>query len=429
MAAFPKTLSGWLELLEARHGQTITLGLERIRQVRDALALQSTSVMLTVGGTNGKGSSCAMLEAILSAAGYRVGKYTSPHLLSYAERVRLNGESVDEALLAQAFEKVELARQDVPLSYFEHGTLAAWVCFAQAQLDVIIWEVGLGGRLDATNIFDADCALITSVDFDHMDYLGNTLEAIAFEKAGIFRSNTPAICAQPQPPATLLEHAQKLGCDLKVIGEDFGYLAQIDHREQWIFWSERGKKRRSGLAYPALRGAYQLQNASGVLAMLEAVQARLPVSMQAIRQGLMLVSLPGRFQVLPGQPSCILDVAHNPHAARALAHTLGGMAYAPQTYAVFGMLGDKDIESVVRILNPHITHWYLAGLPGPRALPTAVLHQRLSQAGIQTSILEYDDPQAALLAARTAAQKDDRIVIFGSFLTVAGAMPGLLDKV
>ncbi|HQX08072.1 MAG TPA: Mur ligase family protein, partial [Zoogloea sp.] len=277
----PESLDGWLGLLEARHGQSIQLGLDRVRAVRDALQLPQTCPVFTVGGTNGKGSTCAMLEAVLLAAGYRVGVYTSPHLLHYNERVRIDGRDVSDSVLVDAFGDVERARGEIPLTYFEHGTLAAWVAFSRAGLDAVILEVGLGGRLDAVNVFEPDCAIVTSVAMDHMDYLGDTREAIGFEKAGIFRSGCPAICSDPMPPASLIEHAEAIGAKLWVSGRDFGFSGD---QNQWAFWTAGGS-RRGGLAYPSLRGTNQLLNAAAVMAACEAVRDILPVPMQAVRQG------------------------------------------------------------------------------------------------------------------------------------------------
>ena len=292
----PETLGGWLGLLEARHGQTIQLGLDRVRTVRDALNLPQTCPVFTVGGTNGKGSTCALLESVLLAAGYRVGLYTSPHLIRYNERVRIDGRELEDQILVDAFAEVERARGETPLTYFEHGTLAAWVAFCRAGLDAIIFEVGLGGRLDAVNVFEPDCAIVTSVALDHMEFLGNDRETIGFEKAGIFRPGKPAICSDPLPPASLLAHAEAIDAKLLVSGRDFGFAGD---QQQWAFWLAGGA-RRGGLAYPALRGTNQLLNASAVMAACESVRDILPVPMQAIRQGFMLVELPGRFQVLPG---------------------------------------------------------------------------------------------------------------------------------
>ncbi len=414
----PETLEGWLGLLEARHGQAIQLGLERVRLVRDALNLPQTCPVFTIGGTNGKGSTCALLEAVLLAAGYRVGLYTSPHLLKYNERVRIDGRDASDEALVAAFAEVERARGDVPLTYFEHGTLAAWVAFSRAGLDAIILEVGLGGRLDAVNVFEPDCAIVTSVAMDHMDFLGDTREAIGFEKAGIFRPGRPAICSDPMPPASLVAHAEAIGARLWITGRDFGFAGD---QNQWAFWLAGGS-RLGGLAYPALRGTNQLLNASAVMAACEAVREILPVPMQAIRQGFMLVELPGRFQVLPGRPSVVLDVAHNPQAAGVLNENLASMGYFPETWAVLGMLGDKDVAGVVRLLRDRVDHWRLASLPGPRGLSAARLAEILREVGVSGDVSEHDSPRAAYQVARDAAAEGDRIVIFGSFLTVADVL-------
>lgn len=418
----PDSVDGWLELLETRHAQPVQLGLERVEQVRERLGAGSESVVITVGGTNGKGSTCAMLEAILLAEGYRVGCYTSPHLLRYNERVRIDGRDVDDETLVAAFAAVEQARGDVPLTYFEHGTLAAWEIFCGQRPDVIILEVGLGGRLDAVNVFDPDCAIVTGVAMDHMEYLGNTREAIGFEKAGIFRAGRPAVCGDPHPPTSLLEHAAKIGAQLWVSGRDFGFGGD---RQQWGYWryaqppGQGALSKRGGLAYPALRGANQLLNAAAVITALDTLRDRIPVSMQAVREGLMLVDVPGRFQVLAGRPSVVLDVAHNPQAAGVLAENLGGMGYFPETWAVLGMLADKDVEGVVARMRERVDHWFLADLPGARGLSAEALAGRLRGAGIESEIRCFKSPAAAFDAARSSLTESDRIVAFGSFLTVA----------
>jgi dihydrofolate synthase/folylpolyglutamate synthase len=421
-AVSPRTLAGWLQLLEQRHVQTIQLGLERVARVRAVLGADPDTLVITVGGTNGKGSCCAMLEAILLAEGYRVGCYTSPHLLRYNERVRVDGKEVADEALVAAFDAVEAARGDTLLTYFEHGTLAAWEVFRKEAPDVVILEVGLGGRLDAVNVFDADCALVTSIALDHMDYLGDTREAIGFEKAGIFRSGRPAVCGDPQPPASLRDHAEAIGAQLWISGRDFGFGGD---RQQWGYWryqappAQGALVKRGGLAYPALRGANQLLNAAAVMTVLDTVRDRIPVSMQAIRQGLMLVEVPGRFQVLPGRPAVVLDVAHNPQAAGVLAENLGSMGFHPETWAVLGMLGDKDVEGVVSLLKGRIDHWLLADLPGPRGLKAEELALRLHMAGIEAGIRCFPSPKDAYAAAQQGAGEGDRIVVFGSFLTVA----------
>ncbi|MBI3524407.1 MAG: bifunctional tetrahydrofolate synthase/dihydrofolate synthase [Betaproteobacteria bacterium] len=419
----PETLSDWLAHLEARHpkGEAgIELGLERVLAVSRVLEQRQNVPVITVAGTNGKGSTCAMLERILACAGYRVGLYTSPHLLTYNERVRIGGRPADDAALCAGFARVEAARGNTALTYFEFGTLAAWECFAAANVDVIVLEVGLGGRFDATNIYDTDCAVVTAVDIDHTEYLGATREKIGFEKAGIFRAGRPAICADPQPPQSLLAHAAKIGTGLHLIGTDFGYVRQ---EGQWQFWIRSDGKltRRSGLAYPGLRGAVQLHNASAALAALSALQQRLPVAMQDIRRGLLEVELPGRFQVLPGRPAVVLDVAHNPQAARVLADNLGTMTFHAQTWAVFGMLRDKDIAAVVRALAGRVTRWLPCSLSGARAASAADLAQILTQEKIGPS-LQFDSPAEAFRHARKNAGEDDRIIAFGSFLTVADVL-------
>ena len=424
----PDSLDGWLALLEQRHGQRIELGLERVAAVRDRMVANTDAIVITVGGTNGKGSCCAMLESILLAAGYRVGCYTSPHLLRYNERVKVDGREVDDDVLVRAFTAVEAARGDTALTYFEHGTLAAWQVFAEAGLDVAILEVGLGGRLDAVNVLEPDCALVTSIAMDHMDYLGDTREAIGFEKAGIFRAGRPAVCGDPQPPATLVEHAAAIGAPLWISGRDFGFGGD---RQQWGYWryaeppAQGALVKRGGMAYPALRGANQLLNAAAVMTVLETLRDRLPVSMQHVRQGLMLVDVPGRFQVLAGRPSIVLDVAHNPQAAGVLADNLGNMGFYPETWAVLGMLADKDVEGVVALMAGRVDHWRLASLPGARGLSAEALAERVRAAGAKGDIVCHASPAEALAAAREEVSDDDRIVVFGSFLTVAEALAAL----
>jgi dihydrofolate synthase/folylpolyglutamate synthase len=432
----PVTLAGWLELLEARHGASICLGLERVSKVRTALGSNTGAVVIAVGGTNGKGSICAMLEAVLRAEGYRVGCYTSPHLLHYNERVRIDGAEADDEVLAAAFASVEAVRGDVPLTYFEHGTLAAWEVFCASRLDAIILEVGLGGRLDAVNAIDADCAIVSSVAMDHMDFLGNTREAIGFEKAGIFRAGYPAICGDQEPPQSLVEHAQAIGTELLVSGIDFGFDTD---RHQWSYWRNEAPSStrcggavttRGGLAYPALRGTNQLFNAASAMAALDALRARIPVSMQAIRQGLMQLELPGRFQVLPGWPQGVLDVAHNPQAAGVLAENLGELGFAAETWAVFGMLADKDVEGVAARLSTRVDHWLPCTLPGSRGLDAEALAERLYTAGVEKSKVEkgFATPAIAFARAQECASVNDRIVVFGSFLTVADVLAAIKGR-
>lgn len=419
------TLNTWLHYLETLHPNAIDMGLDRIREVSERLSIQSNSVKIVVGGTNGKGSTCAMLESVLLAAGYRVGLYTSPHLITFNERARVNGDIVSDSALIEHFEQVEAARNGISLTYFEFTTLAVLQLFAESNLDVMVLEVGLGGRLDAVNIVDAECSIITSVDIDHVDWLGDTREKIGFEKAHIFRTGRPAIVSDPSPPQSLLDYAEKIGADLWLFGRDFNYSGD---RQQWAFGGR--EQRRNALAYPALRGANQLLNASAALAALEALRDRLAVPQQAVRQGLLQASLPGRFQILPGQPTIIMDVAHNPHAAAVLEKNLGNMGFHPYTYAVFSMLSDKDIESVVRHMAPRIDHWYCAALPGPRGLSSDTIQTKVKhiltdpeiKAPKDVEVSGFESVKDAFEAARKKCNPDDRIVVFGSFLTVAEAL-------
>lgn len=419
------SLNDWLARLESLHPKAIDMGLERVARVAERLNLRFDCPVITVGGTNGKGSTCAMLESILLQGGYRVGLYTSPHILTFNERARIDGQSVSDAQLCEVFERVEAARGDVSLTYFEFSTLAILSLFAVAGLDAVILEVGLGGRLDAVNIIDADVAIVTSVDLDHMEYLGDTREKIGFEKAGIFRPGRAAICSDPSPPQSLVDHANAIGADLWLFGRDFNYSGD---RQQWNYGGRA--MRRNSLAYPSLRGANQLLNASAALAALEVLRDRLPLGAQEVRSGLVLVELPARFQVLPGRPAVILDVAHNPHAAATLAQNLDNMGFHRYTFAVFGAMADKDIAGVVAQLGERIDHWYVCDLPLPRAASAESLAAMLrasgfresDQVGQERSIRCFASPADAYAAARNHAGENDRIAVFGSFLTVAGVM-------
>jgi dihydrofolate synthase / folylpolyglutamate synthase len=412
-----RSLDDWLAYISAQHPAAIALGLDRVREVAARMALPPPPVAITVGGTNGKGSTCAILERILLEAGYRVGLYTSPHLLRYNERVRVRGEEADDAILAASFERVEAARGSTPLTYFEFGTLAALQVFADAKIEAAILEVGLGGRLDAVNIVDADCAIVASVDLDHQSYLGNDRESIAFEKAGIFRPGRAAIFGDTDPPRKLVEHADAIGARLLVLGRDFRYLA--DDR-QWDFFGARSSRR--ALPFPALRGRWQLKNASSAMAALDELGERLPVSLGEVKRGLTLVRLPGRLQALPGRPAIVLDVAHNPHAARALADGLGDMGFYENTIAVFAMLGDKDIGGVVDAMRSRVDRWLVATAESDRAAPASRTAQILADRGLGEATRTFASVSSALQTARREAGPNDRIVVFGSFHTVAEAL-------
>jgi dihydrofolate synthase / folylpolyglutamate synthase len=413
------SLQDWLAHCERLHPKTMELGLERVRAVADRMGLAFDCPVITVAGTNGKGSTCAMLEAICGQAGWRTGVYTSPHLVHFEERCRIGGEIVQAAALVPHFEKVERARQGAQLTYFEFTTLAILGLMAASALDVAILEVGLGGRLDAVNIIDADCAVVTSVDLDHMEFLGADREAIGREKAGVMRAGRPAVVSDPVPPKSVVDHARSIGADLWLQGRDFNLTGD---KQQWA-WAGRGR-RYSGLAYPALRGANQLVNAAGALAALEALRPRLPVNAQAIRNGLALVELPGRFQIVPGTPTLVLDVAHNPHSVAALAVNLDAMGFYPCTHAVFGAMGDKDLGPMLARISPLVDRWYFCDLPTPRAEKAQQLAQiQQSVAGArEVPRTVHASPQDALQAAVAAADPADRILVFGSFYTVGGVL-------
>ncbi|MFL9878058.1 bifunctional tetrahydrofolate synthase/dihydrofolate synthase [Herbaspirillum rhizosphaerae] len=423
--AKPSTLAEWLTLLETRHTKSIDMGLERVGKVKELLDIRFDCPVITVAGTNGKGSTCAMLESILMRAGYRVGLYIKPHFLHFNERARVEGVPASDAALIAAFEAVEEKRGDISLTYFEFTTLAIMKLLADAKMEVVILEVGLGGRLDAVNVIDADVGIVTSIDIDHTEYLGTTREEIGFEKAGIYRAGKTAICGDPVPPRSLIKHAESIGADLWLMGRDFNYQGD---KQQWAYGGRA--QRRNSLAYPSLRGANQLLNASAALAALEALRDVLPIGAQEVRTGLATVELPGRFQVLPGQPLVILDVAHNPHAAATLAQNLDNMGFHPYTYAVFGSMLDKDIEGVINQLKGKIDHWCVTGLPLPRAATAQQLKDKLLEAGVEPefkpdaacTIETFETPAAAFANAQSRATENDRIVVFGSFLTVAGVM-------
>ena len=420
-----KTLEDWLAHCERLHPKSIDMGLERVQAVARRMGLAFACPIITVAGTNGKGSTCAMLEAILLEAGYRTGVYTSPHLVHFEERCRVRGDIVNAAELVANFARVEAARvqngDEISLTYFEFTTLAILQLLADAKLDVVILEVGLGGRLDAVNILDTDCAVITSIDLDHMEFLGNDRETIGREKAGIMRAGKPVVVSDPVPPQSILDHAAALGADLWRFGQDFNFSGD---KQQWS-WAGRGR-RYAGLAYPALRGANQLVNASGVLAALTALRDRLPVTAQAVRNGLSMVELPGRFQIVPGQPTLVLDVAHNPHAVAALAENLDAMGFYPCTHAVFGAMADKDLAPMLARVGPLIDKWYFTDLPTARAASGEELAAKWQAVESRPDVTAttHKDPELALQAAVRAADPADRIVVFGSFYTVGGVLKG-----
>jgi len=393
-----RTLTEWLAFIERQHPKSIALGLERVAGVWRRMNVALGCPVISVAGTNGKGSVCALLESMLRAGGYRTGLYSSPHLERYNERVRIAGAEASDEALSAAFAAVEAVRGEVELTYFEYGTLGALWLFAREPIEAAVLEVGLGGRLDAVNIVDADCAVLTSIGIDHVDYLGPDRESIGREKAGIFRAGRPAVIAEPQPPRTVLESP---GAHYR-LGRDFGY---VDQQSQWTYWGPSGK--RAGLAHPALRGAVQLRNAAAA----------------EVRRGLAEVTLPARFQVLPGRPQIILDVAHNPQAAAVLADNLAASGYARETIAVCGMLRDKDIAAVLAALAARVTRWHLASLPGTRGASADELARV-----VEGEAERFATPAAAFAAALKRAEQDDKIVVFGSFLTVGEVLGWLKNN-
>jgi dihydrofolate synthase/folylpolyglutamate synthase len=413
------TLQEWLQWQETLHPAEIELGLERVASVFARLQPEPPPFkVITVAGTNGKGSSVAMLESILLAAGYRVGCYTSPHILRYNERVKIGGIMVDDQQLCDAFARVDQGRGETSLTYFEFGTLAALDIFYRDNLDVVILEVGMGGRLDAVNILAPDVALITSVDIDHRDWLGDDRESIGREKAGIFRANTWAVCNDPRPPRSVIGMAAERDARLLCLGQDYHYDSSAQGWD-WYY----GNVQRLGLPLPALRGEIQLQNAAGVLMALYCLHDELPLSQNQIRDGLLNVSIAGRFQIIPGTITTIFDVAHNPEAIRSLAQNLGQQPCRGKTLAVFAALKDKDLEAMLQPLCPIIDAWFIAPLPTPRSATVGQLRDAIEASCQGAAITEAKDSRSGLAAAELVARDGDRIIVFGSFFTVAELLP------
>ena len=436
----PDDLAGWLSYIERLHTKPIAMGLDRVKQIIDRIQLTPNYPIITVAGTNGKGSTCAMLEKIYSEAGYRVGCYTSPHLLHYNERVRVNGNEVSDKELCAAFSAIEAARldtDDVPiaLTYFEIGTLAAVWHFMQADIDVAILEIGLGGRLDAVNAFEPNCAIVTSVDLDHQDFLGDTREKIGFEKAGVYRQSVPAICGEANPPDSLIAHAKQIQANFKCIHQDFSYQSNLEtaNADAWQYLSE-GKLVYT-LPLPALAGNFQLNNAASAIAAVESLQYCLPVTIGSIANALRQVALAGRFQTVSMSPWVILDVAHNPHAANALSGNLKAIqSQKPgKTFAVFAMLADKDIEGVVSAVKDDIDAWYIANIDHARGALAADLLAVIKKVAPSALVKVFSVAEAAYSQACHDIEaciddgENDKIVVFGSFFTVSSVMQLLSD--
>ena len=410
-------LTDWLGYIESIHPSTIDLTLERIKIVIERLNLDISFPILTVGGTNGKGSTCSILESIYKEAGYKVACYTSPHFLHFNERIKIQALAVSDEVICEAFSRIESAREGVTLTYFEYGTIAAMIIFSEAHVDVAILEVGLGGRLDAVNVFDADCAIVTTVDLDHMDYLGHTREAIGFEKAGIYRTEKTAICGDFDPPQSLIKHAEFIHSDLKIIGKDFGYEA---HHDSFDFLIDSSFV--INLPLPKLQGDFQLANATNALMAVKAMEDKLPLTEISIQKGIALTLLPGRFQEVKKMPSLILDVAHNPQAARSLSHNLETHVVPGKTIAVFSILKDKDISGVIKVLNLCIDAWFIAEIQNERAASLETISNTIQKINPSAHIEAFKNIQEAYQFASKEVTRNDRIIVFGSFFTVADIM-------
>jgi dihydrofolate synthase/folylpolyglutamate synthase len=415
--AAPADLAGWLAHWQSVHARPIDLGLDRVAEVAARMGLSRPApTCITVGGTNGKGSTVAILDAMLRAAGCVVGAYTSPHLLAYNERVRVDGCTVDDVELVSAFRRVEAARGATGLTYFEAGTLAAFAVLEAREVDVALLEVGMGGRLDAVNLVDADAAIVTTVDLDHREFLGPDREAIGREKAGIFRPGRPAIVGEDAPPRSLLAHASSIGAGVQRAGIDFGAQAG---EGGWTWWHRDGT--RHALPPCALPGAFQRSNAAAAIAALHALRSRLPAPLDSLARGVATARCPGRLQTIADAPRVVVDVAHNPQAARELGHWLH--AQAPRRVAaVFGVLGDKDLDGIVAPLRAAVAQWHVVGLAAdsPRGESAAATAARLARIGVVAT--PHDDMRHALDAAREAVGADGTVLAFGSFHTVAAAM-------
>lgn len=416
-----RDLSDWLRWIELLHPQSVDLGLERVAAVLEAMQLARPSfTVITIGGTNGKGSTVTMCDAMLRAAGYRVGAYMSPHLVRYNERVRVDGCVVSDAELCAAFERIEAHRRDTRLTYFEYGTIAALDIFARRKIDIALLEVGMGGRLDAVNAVDPDVAVLTSIGIDHVDWLGPDRESIGREKAGIFRAGRPAICGAIDPPKSLIAAGEDAGADLYLLGRDFAASPVMDG---WSF-QLRGRSH-AGLPFPLLRGDYQLRNAACAVTVLELLADRHPVTHTQIREGLLSAFAAGRFQLLPGSPPTILDVAHNAQAAEALASNLARYRVRGRTHAVLGMLVDKPIADVARAVAGYVDAWYAITLAGPRGARADQVAQALMQANVPAPVMQFESAAAGYEAARAAAAPADRLLVFGSFYTVGDILAHL----
>lgn len=411
-------LSQWLEWQEGLHFTAIELGLERCRRVADNMGLlKPAHTVISIAGTNGKGSTANMLELVLLEAGYKIGKYTSPHIIRYNERICINGEQANDQELCKSFDRIDRARGDISLTYFEFSTLAALDLFRQHDVDIAILEVGLGGRLDAVNILDADIAIISSIDIDHENWLGDNREDIGREKSGIFRNLSPAVCSDPNPPKSVLKCAKALGTPLYLTGKDFSF------EQHETTWDWQGKKSEiKALPLPTPYCSYQVRNAASVLQVLDIIKDDFPVSRENISNALEAFKMPGRFQLIPGDVHIILDVAHNVQAANMLLESLALLPKYKKLYAVVGMLRDKDHEAVLKILSNVVDAWHVISLAGERGCESSVLQEKLTEIDANKEIVLEESVASAIENIKQIAAKDDLILVTGSFLPVSQAV-------
>jgi dihydrofolate synthase/folylpolyglutamate synthase len=419
-----KSLGKWLEWQESLHFTAIELGLERCRRVANNMGLLKPSYnVISVAGTNGKGSSVILLDKILRNAGYKVGRYTSPHLVKYNERICINGEEVTDDELCESFDRIDRARGDISLTYFEFGTLAALDLFRQHNVELAILEVGLGGRLDAVNVLDADVALVTSIDIDHQQWLGDNRESIAREKAGIFRNKAIAVCSDPNPPQSLLDCASALGTPLSIAERDYSFSS---NKNTWS-WKSANLSFEE-LPRPMQYCDFQLQNASGVLMVLDKIQHEYPVSKVNIEQGLNSFRIDGRMQIIPGEVAKILDVAHNSQSVKALVNNLKEIPCVGQTHMLVGMLKDKAHTEVLKVLSEVADSWSIITLFVDRGCDAKTLMTDLESLGNKKKVTEFKNVDEALSELHQTSMPGDRIVITGSFLTVGAALRNLTEK-
>lgn len=428
MARFD-SLSAWLDWQQNLHPRAIDLDLKRVANVFSALnANLKKPPTIIVAGTNGKGSSVAFLDAIYRAQGYRVGAYTSPHIGTYNERIRVAGQAVTDAEICQSFARIDALRRQLSLSYFEFGTLAALDIFARSNLDLQLLEVGLGGRLDAVNIIDADVCLVTTIGIDHSDWLGATREAIGYEKSGIFRAEVPAVVSDLEPPDSLLASARKIRAPLFCINQQFSYRINDNGCWSWSADANQQLPTYDALPAPALPGKHQYPNAAAVLMVIAQLQRRLAVGEAAIRKGLQTTQLKGRFQLIEAKIPVLLDVAHNPQAVSALLDYLRDAFAGKRIIAIFSMMKDKDIVGAIKIINPIIAHWYFAPLDTPRAADKSMISECFSQCGINRVTLNGKSLAEAYSTAKIDAKTGDLLLVFGSFFLVSQFLSNVANK-